>query len=234
MLERISEITEAQADLIKSFAIYYLIIIANHVDRRLFTCFQLEFIENHKSIQILFSFLLFYFLVTLVSNTGKFELIPPIQKFIYTFFYFMLFLVVMRLDLRIMFIVLFLVFVVYFLELNKDYYVKQGEKVSDPVDQDMFIDYHYWITLDWPWRIRLFPVKKSNIKLINAVENILYYVIIVLLVIGFISYGGEVKQALRKRKDLTWFDVIIDTNICKLKDDKSLWTEFKDGLGLKI
>ena len=59
-------------------------------------------------------------------------------------------------------------------------------------------------------------------------------IIIILLVIGFISYGGEIHDTVSRSKNLTWIDVFSDTNICKLKDRKGFWHYFKVGLGLKI
>jgi hypothetical protein len=55
-----------------------------------------------------------------------------------------------------------------------------------------------------------------------------------LLVVGFISYGGEIHDTVSRSKNLTWFDVIGDTSLCKLKDRRSFWHYFKVGLGLKL
>ena len=106
MLDVVKEITTDQADLIKSFAVFYLLVVGNYVGKSLFTCNQIKFIENRKDMQLFLSFLLFYFLVTLVSDTGKLEYTPPIEKLLYSIFYFMGFLMVMRLDMYISIIVL--------------------------------------------------------------------------------------------------------------------------------
>jgi len=137
------------------------------------------------------SFLLFYFLVTLVSNTGKLEFTPPIEKLFYSMFYFMGFLVVMRLDMRVFALVLLLIFIIYFLELNKDFYLERGAYITDPVDQDIYNFNKYWITFNWTYKIRLFKIQKTDFTFINQVETIIYYVILFLLIIGFISYGGR-------------------------------------------
>jgi hypothetical protein len=55
-----------------------------------------------------------------------------------------------------------------------------------------------------------------------------------LLVIGFISYGGEIHDNLKNSKNMTWLDVIMDTEICRLKDRKSFFHYLKIGLGIKI
>jgi hypothetical protein len=234
MLNLFEEITTGQADLIKSFAIFYLLIVGNYIASSLFTCFEVNFITKNKWIQLFLAFFLFYFLVTLVSNTGKLEYTPPIEKFIYTIFYFFGFLMVMRLDVFISGLVLFLIFVIYFLELNKDFYLDVGSQINDPKDVEIYNKNKYWITFNWPVKVRLFPVKKNDFDIINRIERIIYYIIIFLLIIGFISYGGEIRETLMKNKNLTWFNVITDTNICTLKDRKSFWHYFKKGLGLKF
>lgn len=230
----IKEISENQADLIKSFAIFYLLLVGNYVGDSIFTCFQINYIQKNKWLQILISFLLFYFLVTLVSDTGKLEFTPPIEKLIYSLFYFTGFLIVMRLDMRISALVLLLIFVIYFLELNKDFYLERGTDISDPIDQDIYNSNRYWITFNWPFKIRLFKVNSSDFKLINQIETLIYYMIIVLLVLGFIAYGGEIHDTIKTSKKLTWVDVVSDTNICRLKDRKSFLHYLKVGLSLKI
>jgi hypothetical protein len=230
----INEISQNQADLIKSFAIFYLLLVGNYVGTSIFTCFQITYIQKNKWLQILISFLLFYFLVTLVSDTGKLEFTPPIEKFVYSIFYFIGFLVVMRLDMRISALVLLLIFIIYFLELNKDFYLDRGINIDNPVDQDIYNSNKYWITFNWPFRIRLFKVSNGDFKLINQIETIIYYFIIFLLVIGFISYGGEIHDTVKKSKNLTWMDIITDTDICRLKDRRSFLHYLKVGLGLKI
>lgn len=230
----IKEISENQADLIKSFAIFYLLLVGNYVGTSIFTCLQINYIQNNKWLQILISFLLFYFLVTLVSDTGKLEFTPPIEKFIYSIFYFLGFLVVMRLDMRISALVLLLIFILYFLELNKDFYLDRGNDINDPVDQDIYNDNKYWITFNWPYKIRLFKVDNKDFRHINQIETIIYYLILFLLVIGFISYGGEIHDTVKRNKNLTWIDVVTDTNVCRLKNRQSFLHYLKVGLGLKI
>ena len=60
MLELLSEISQNQADLIKSFAIFYLLLVGNYIGNSLFTCFQINYIHAHKWLQLFISFLLFY------------------------------------------------------------------------------------------------------------------------------------------------------------------------------
>lgn len=234
MLDAFNEISQTQADLIKSFAIFYLLLVGNYIGNSLFTCFQVDYIRNHKWLQLFIAFLLFYFLVSIVSNTGKLEFTPPIEKLLYSIFYFFGFLVVMRLDLRISALVLLLIFTIYFLELNKDFYLEEGTQINNPIDQDIYNSNKYWITLNWPFRVRLFKVEEQDFILINKFEAIIYYIIVFLLVVGFISYGGEIHDTVKHSKTLSWFDVINDTNVCRLKERKGFWHYFKVGLGLKL
>lgn len=230
----LTEISVFQADLIKSFAIFYLLLVVNYVTGSLFACYEINYIKTHKWFQLMLSFLLFYFLVILVSDTGRLEFTPPIEKLINSFFYFIGFLFVMRLDMTITLIVLFLIFTIYFIEVNKDFYLKKGKDVRNSLDQTIYNDNKYWITLHWPFNVRLFPVNKNDFILINKIETILYYIIVFLLVIGVISYGGEIHDTVKKSKNLTWLDVITDTSICKLKDRKGFLYYLKVGFGMKL
>ena len=108
------DISLYQADLLKSVAIFYLLILSNFITG-IFTCNQKNFIQNNKMVQTVIAFGLFYFLVTLVSNTGNLEVIPPIQKLLYTFIYFFIFLISIRLDFRVMVAIICLVVLVYFI-----------------------------------------------------------------------------------------------------------------------
>ena len=230
----LSEISVFQADLIKSIAIFYLLLVGNYVGTSLFACYEINYIKTHKWFQLLLSFLLFYFLVILVSDTGNLEFTPPIEKLINCFFYFIGFLFVMRLDMRITLIVLTLIFSIYFIELNKDFYLKKGKDINNLENQVIYNNNRSWLTLNWPLKVRLFPVNNELFVSINKIEIIIYYIIVFLLVSGFIAYGGEIHDTVRRSKDLTWIDVITDTSICKLKNRKNFWHYVKLGLGIKL
>jgi hypothetical protein len=229
-----AKLTQTQTDIIKSFAIFYLLLVSNYIGSSLFTCFQINTIKTHKPIQLFFAFLLFFFSVTLISNTGKLEFTPPIEKLLYSFIYFIGFLILMRLDTTITALVLLFIFIIYFIELNKHFYLELGSQITEPDDKKIYNDNKYWITLNEPYKIRLFKVKKSDFKFINTIQTIMYYVIVILLVIGFISYGGEIHDTLSKSNKLTWRNIILDTNICKLHDKKSFWHYFYIGLRIKL
>ena len=212
-------------------AIFYLLILSNFITG-LFTCNQKHFIQNNNFVQAIVAFGLFYFLVTLVSNTGNLEVIPPIQKLIYTFVYFFIFLISIRLDFRVMVAIICLVVLVYFIELNKEYYLELGSTLTNNDDKKVYNDHAYWITLDWPFKVRLFPINPEQFSIINKVENVLYYFIIIFMGLGLIAYRGEITIAMKKRNDLSWFEVFTDTHKCKIAQRLPFLHYVSVGLGL--
>jgi hypothetical protein len=224
MIDLFNEITYTQADMVKSFAAFLMIIFGARIGDSLINCEQLVFLKTSKWFNLVASFFLFYFLVTIFSNTGNFEHISPIVKFVYSILYFLVFLIVMRLDMRVSFFVFVLIFTIYFIELNKDFYLDPKNKHYTNT---------YLISINWPFKIELIPINKEFLSLLNKIEKVLYYIILLLLVLGFISYGGEIKDTVKSSR-LTWLDVVTDTKFCKIKDRKGFWHYFKMGLGLKL
>jgi len=228
----INEISFYQADLLKSVAIFYLLILGNFITG-LFTCNQKNFVQNNKIVQAIIAFTLFYFLVTLVSDTGNLELIPPIQKLLYTIGYFFVFLLSMRLDFRVMVAIIGLIILVYFIELNKDYYLELKNTITSEADKKVYDDHAYWITLDWPFKIRLFPIHKEQFSIVNKFENVLYYLIITFIILGIVAYRGEMTIAMHKKRDLSWYEVFNDTHKCKILERLPFLHYVKVGLGVK-
>jgi hypothetical protein len=225
MLDLFNEITYKQVDMVKSFAAFLMIIFSARLGDSMINCEQMMFLKKKsKLFNIIACFFLFYFLVTIFSNTGNFEHISPIVKFMYSIIYFSVFLIVMRLDMRISFIVFILIFTIYFIELNKDFYL-------DPKNKK-YTNTHL-ISIDWPFKIQMIPINHEFFTTLNKIENLLFYVILMLLILGFIAYGGEIKDTLKSSR-LTWVDVIVDTNFCKIRDRKSFLHYLTLGLGLKL
>ena len=220
-------ITEPQADIIKLFSIFYLSLIANYIGTGLFPRKLMNTITTHKPIQLFSAFLLLFFSVTLSTNTDKSS---PIEKLLYSFIYFIGFVIVIRLDMIISALIILFIFIIYFIELSKDFYLHPSSHDAD--DKKIDNGNKYWIILNKPYKIRLFKVKQYDFKFINKIETDIYYVIVILLVAGFIEYVGKIRDTLSKTK-LTWFDIILDTNISKLQYNKSFWNYFKIGLGIK-
>lgn len=226
-------LTAQQTDLIKSFAIYFTLIVGNFVVGSVFTCHQIEFIKSHVWLQRGLSFLLFYLLVGLVSTTGQLEFVPPIQKIFTSFVYFVCFLLMMRLDMTISVMVLILVFVIYFIELNRDFYMERGKQIQDKEEQRVYQENRYWFTLNTPVMIRWLPVQTHHFQVLSMIEQVIYYLILALLFIGFVAHAGEMREFMSKHNRihaLSWKDVLLNTQDCKLTDRKSVWHYFRQGL----
>jgi hypothetical protein len=224
-----------EEDMFITFAMFYMIILGNNI-RGIFTCGQINFFENNKPVVFLTSFILFYFLCSLVSNTGNLKYVPPIQKLLYTIVYFFIFIITTRLDFTITFAVLGIIFLIYFIELNKNFYIKNKDtQNNDFKPNDLNEEYNdHWITLDYPFEVRLFHIKNGHFDVIEKIENILYIVIYILIILGLLAYGGEIKDTLRSKKEVTWIDVFANTKICHIKDKRPFAHYLKLGLGLKI
>lgn len=227
----VNKISIYQADILKSLALFYLLILGNFITG-LFTCHQKNFIVKNKWIQLIIAFGLFYFLVTLVSDTGDLEYFPPIQKLLYTFVYFFIFILSMRLDFRVMIGIILLVVLIYFIELNKDYYLELGDSITDKDGKKTYEDHLYWITLDYPIKIRLFPINPDQFKLIDKLEKVIFYLIIIFLILGIIAYRGEITLAMHKKTDLSWFEVFNDTHECKISERLPFLHYVRIGLGM--
>lgn len=220
-----------QPDLIKSLAIFYLIVFSNFITN-LFTCYQKHIITKSKPIQYLLGFFLFYFLVT-----NELVAIPPIQKLLYTTVYYSFFIITTRLNGKIMLSVLFLVFMIYFIEMNKSFYLNEKNEISikdNNTVKEVYDDHNgYWITIDYPVKIRIFPVEKTQFIILNEIEKVIYGLIMLLVVIGLFAYRGELKDRFKKNKHINWIAVFEDTKICNLSERKSFLYYLKLGLGIK-
>jgi hypothetical protein len=161
-------------ELIKSFAIFYLFIFTN-VLLKLFPKSHVYFMTHNKPFIYTTGFMIFYFLITLFSKTNT--NIPPLQKLFYTFFYYILFLISIKLDMIYTIIIGICLFGFYLLDVIKSFYLYN----KHPEEQ-------FWITLDYPVKIRLIPFNKSQLPYIEFVENTLDFVIISTLIIGIYKY----------------------------------------------
>jgi hypothetical protein len=245
----INKISTSQADIIKSFALFYLLLIGSYVSSSVITCYQIQTIRKNVWLQLFLVFFLCYFLVGIKSKILSDDCVPPIEKLIYTFFYFIGFLFVMRLDITITSIVIFLIFMIYFIELNKNFYLdvngrlittdtantanKNNTNTANPNTNDACnANRLYWISLSWPFTLNLFPIKQEHFTYISKVETVIYYLILILLVFGFVAYRGEIKDSLiyDNKTTVNWFSIIMNTNTCDIKSRKGIWQYFKMGL----
>jgi hypothetical protein len=106
-------------DLIVVIVTFYGMLYGSQLSS-LYTCQENKFLNNHAWVQYTISFGIFYFVCIIV--TSNFAGFPPIQKLINCLIYFVTFILLNRLDYRLVLIVLFLIAVVYFNFLNKQYY----------------------------------------------------------------------------------------------------------------
>jgi hypothetical protein len=230
-----------QEDMFITFAMFYMIILGNNI-RGIFTCSQINFFENNKHVVFFTSFILFYFLCSLVSNTGSLKYVPPVQKLLYTIVYFFIFIITTRLDFNVTFAVLALIFLIYFIELNKNFYIKNKDTQSNKIKSndlnnlnDEYNEYNdHWITLDYPFEVKILEIKKGHFDIIDKIENILYIIIYILIILGLLAYGGQIKDTLSSKKEVTWIDVFANTKICHIKDKRPFTHYLKLGLGLKL
>jgi hypothetical protein len=221
-----------QIDFIKSIAVFYLFIFTNLL-LSLFTCHQVHFIQNNSFIIKIAAFLIFFFLITNITDSGALQFVPPIQKLIYSLFYFCIFLLSTRLDISIMITIVVIIFILFFIELNKKYYLELNKNIKIDDDKITYDGYsQFWITLDNPYRIRLLKIQPSHFDVINQLEYVLYIIGRLLLIVGFIAYGGEMRDLFSKNKNISWTDIFNNTKNCDLKETKSLFYYFKRGLNL--
>lgn len=222
-MSTISNIMQQPYAMIKTFALFYLLIFGGYL-KSLLTCYENESIKNNKLLIHLIAFILFYFVITLSDES--FQTVPPIEKLLMTIIYFLIFLITTRLDLKITLWVIFIIFIIHFIEINKQYF---QNKDNNKKNEDQ-----YWITLHFPFEIKLLKVNKSHFDILNNIEKMLYYIMGVLLVIGLIAYGGELKNTLKHSKNLSWKDVFLKRNVCNLNNNSGLMNNFKTGLGIKL
>lgn len=115
------KINTTLADLMTIIIAFYGILYVSQVSS-IFTCQQNKINKSHKVYQYIFTFGIFYF-VALLVNKSELD-IPPIQKLFNCIIYFIIFLVLNRLNYSIMMAVLGLIFLIYFIFVNKQYYYK--------------------------------------------------------------------------------------------------------------
>jgi hypothetical protein len=221
-------------DLVAIFIAFYGILYVSQVSS-IFTCQQNMINTHNKLYQYIFTFGIFYFVATLVNKT---ELdLPPIQKLINCFIYFILFLIVNRLDYRLTITVLALFCLVYFITLNKEYYftvnpstntvelnnnLANSSKVVSLVNSSSenieksaatIENHQYWITMDYPFTVRLFAVNLSEYYYLSTLIKIIVGLIFILISIGFIQYYGLLKYTFDNK--VTFYNIIFENPNCK-------------------
>jgi len=231
------EINRIVSNIVSIFIAFYCIMYASKATT-IFTCQQDAINKKYIFLQYIFTFIIFYFVAMLV-NKNELEL-PPIQKLINCFIYFILFLIVNRLDYRISITVLGLFCLLYFIFLNKEYYytvdaatntvelnnnsknsknlVSIINKDSTNVDESAKViqNHQYWITIDYPYTFRLFPVTIPQYYYLSLLNKFIVVCIVLCTIIGFIHYVGLLKYTFKN--NITFYNVLFEPPNCeKLK-----------------
>ena len=208
-------------DMFKSIALLYVLLFAGY-SNHIFTVAERKQIVNNKIILFFITFFVFYFSVTLFSQEGNLKDEPPIEKLINTCVYFVVFLLTTRLNLYFRIAVLYLIFMVYFIKLNEDFYFDKKDSRNRTKN---------WLSLNFPVTIQMFPVEDSQRAILDKVKRCLFVLIIILIIIGFIVYAGQLRDTGGK---ITLYRVFLDTSIANLPFNKSVWNYFKQGLGVAV
>jgi len=227
------KLSETFANLTLVFVAFYGLLYAPQVSS-IITCQQHRIDNSHPIYKYIFTFGIFYFVVVVVS---KHEIdLPPIQKLINCLFYFIVFIIFNRLDSRLTMIVLGLVFLLYFIFLNKQYYYSLNQNTNivsiksiksssnnqtnaststttNSATTAAFIqDHQYWITYDFPIRVRLFKVEPEQFYYMTLFNHIIIALIIIIIIFGFVNYVGLLKYTYHNKIDL--YNIFIPDSNC--------------------
>lgn len=208
--------------IITALSAFYLIVFSTYLSF-LFTCNIDNAIKNNQLIILILGYFLFFYLVTLTDK--KYVSEHPIEKMLKTFMYYLLFLLTTRLEPKVILFVIILIFIINFLQINKEHYLELLKNKKEKEDI-------YWITLHNPIELKLFKVKKEQLEMLDNIENILYYVLISSIIIGFVSFYGELKY-MKKDSNISYYRLLFDRNICKFRDGRSLIQNIKYALNIK-
>ena len=223
---------EYPSTMAQSIAIFYIFVLSSYC-YFLLPCYQRDFMQKSKIALYTLGFVCFYFMVSFVSQMKNVKYEPPIQKLIHSISAYALFIVCIRLDYRIVRTVLIILCSMYFIQVNIDYYMNSLDKNKNATAEQSIDDYNYWITLDYPVKIRFFPVNKNQLNILNKAMSITFYIVICLIIFGFICYIGEIKELKKKDTNITWLHLLTDNKVCKPGHiNKTLFEHFKNGLFL--
>lgn len=198
-----------EIDIMKIIFAFYLLIYSSELDS-IFKCVKIDYISKNVVIKYIVIFLIFFFLVSYVTDTPQLDNINPIEKLIYSIFYFILFIITLRIDNKFRNVIILLLTITYFLDLSYSHYFYLLNK-NKPDDQ-------YWITWKYP-QINYFQVNNSHLYFINELNIYIIRIIYILIAIGFLFYLNEV-QKLRHKK-ISWFDILFN-NYCLQYNKNSL------------
>jgi len=205
----LSLFADYEIDIMKIIFAFYLLIYSAELDS-IFKCVKIDYISKNVVIKYIVIFLIFFFLVSYVTDTPQLDDINPIEKLIYSIFYFSLFIITLRIDNKIRNIIILLLTITYFLDLSYSHYFYLINK-KNPKDE-------YWITWKYP-KINYFQVNSNHLSFINQLNIFIIKLIYILIAVGFVLYLNEIKKL--RNKKISWFDIIFN-NYCVQYDKNSL------------
>lgn len=170
------QLIDYQIDILKVLFVFYLLIFSAQI-HNIFTSLNIKIITKNIVLQYILIFLVFFFLVSSISNTKKLMDIEPIQKLIYSIFYFTLFILTLKINGTLRNIIFILLIICYFLDMNHDHYYNLLKNNNN--------NKYYWITWKYP-QINMYPVKLSQLSILTKINTYIIYTIFILFIIGII------------------------------------------------
>lgn len=170
------QLIDYQIDILKVLFVFYLLIFSAQI-HNIFTSLNIKIITKNIVLQYILIFLVFFFLVSSISNTKKLMNIEPIQKLIYSIFYFILFILTLKINGTLRNIIFILLIICYFLDMNHDHYYNLLKKNNHKK--------YYWITWKYP-QINMYPVKLYQLSILTKINTYIIYTIFILFIIGII------------------------------------------------
>jgi amino acid transporter len=232
----LNDMSQYKSDMIRSFTIFYLLIIVGYVAPGVLNLFHIKHIEKSHWIQLILSFMLFFYLVTLVTTSNEIKNMVPIEKLVYSIVYFIIFVLLMRFNIYIFAIIISLVFISYFIEINKHFFFTKHKTGIVEINKHNGNDNEreYWISFDIPFKIRLCPVYESQYDTIVIVGNLLYYFVAFLYMIGFIEYIGKVTEVFKLNPHETFAEILLnDKHLYNVNVKDQFWFFVQKGLFLR-
>ena len=181
------QLIDYEIDILKVLFIFYLLIFSAQI-HNIITSLTITKLTNNIVFQYILIFFFFFFLVSAISNTPNLINIEPIQKLIYSIFYFALFILTLNIHNTLRCIIFILLIICYFVDMNYEHYYILLK--NNPNKK------YYWITWRYPI-INIYQVNLHQLYVLNKINTYLIYSIYILFFIGVILF---MKNYLFKKK----------------------------------
>lgn len=224
-------ISQSQSDIIRSFAIFYLLIICSDVAPSIITPVQSAFIKTNVGVQLFLTFMTFFFLVFLVSTTREIEMLPPFIKLLYSISYFILFITLLKININIFACIIILIFVGYFIDVNKAYYFSKTKAGGIVVNEQKDSDHAYWISIKWPVKADFILVKPEQYHILNRLFSLVYYIIAALFITGFVALLGSFRELKQQHPNVSVLEFVFsDRFVCLSNSKHTLFKRLQDAV----